>query len=174
MRFKLLIILLTIISACKQESNIDNPNGIWTDSEISELKSIIYEFDQILTSEYKTNSEEAYTLFSKIIIEEGGIPDLNGFKRISTEIKNSEVFDKIWIISEGSLVLKYNSHYQKYLKELGKKSNLINFYSERFESSGGIQPSMTASLLQNIKKLDLKDKNHKLIFAVHFLTLFNQ
>ncbi|MFD1062053.1 hypothetical protein ACFQ1Q_02245, partial [Winogradskyella litorisediminis] len=82
MKKRILILFLTILSACKQESKIDNFNGIWTEPELSELNSIVSEFDRILTTEYKTDSEnKVYLEYSNNVLQNQIVPNLNGMEK---------------------------------------------------------------------------------------------
>jgi hypothetical protein len=176
---RILILFLIIVSACKQESKIENPNGIWTESELSELNSIVSEFDQILTTEYKTDSEKkAYLEYSNSVFQNQFIPDFNGMKKLSSDLKNFAVFEKIWwkynALSSESFNLKTNSNYCKYLTEIGKTSDFINDYADRLNQASDLQPSVISGFAKNIENINLTDKNNRLIFAIHYLTLINR
>ena len=175
----ILILFLTILSACKQESKIENPNGIWTEPELTELNSIVSEFDQILTTEYKTDSaKKAYLEYSNSVLQNQIVPNLNGMKKLSSDLKKFVVFDKIWWKYTDSnsehFNLKTDCNYQKYLSEIGKTSNFLIDYADRFNSASDLQPSVIAGFAKNIKNIDLTDKNNRLIFAIHYLTLLNR
>jgi hypothetical protein len=176
---RILILFLTVLSACKQESEIVNPNGIWTDTELAELNSIVSEFDRILTTEYKTDSDKkAYLEYSNNVFQNQIVPNLNGLEKLSSDLKKFVVFDKIWWKYTDSNTehfnLKTDSNYQKYLTEIGKKSDFIKNYADRFNAASDLQPSVIAGFAKNIETIDLTDKNNRLIFAVHYLTLINR
>ncbi len=176
---RILILFLTILSACKQESKIDNFNGIWTEPELSELNSIVSEFDQILTTEYKTDSEnKAYLEYSNNVLQNQIVPNLNGMEKLSSDLKKFVVFDKIWWIYTDSnsehFNLKTNSNYIKYLTEIGKKSDFIKNYADQLNQANDLLPSVVAGFSKNIENIDLTDKNNRLIFAIHYLTLINR
>ena len=179
MKKHILILFLTILSACKQESKIENPNGIWTEPELTELNSIVSEFDQILTTEYKTDSaKKAYLEYSNSVLQNQIVPNLNGMKKLSSDLKKFVVFDKIWWKYTDSnsehFNLKTDCNYQKYLSEIGKTSNFLIDYADRINSAGDLQPSVIAGFAKNIKNIDLTDKNNRLIFAIHYLSLMNR
>ena len=176
-----LIILIIIFSACKQENKIENPGGIWTESEIEELNSMIMEFDRILTDEYQTYSIKiGYLEYSNYVFENNITPILSGMENLSSDLKKSQVFNKIWrkfndsYLNEERFELKPKSEYHKYLTHLGKKSEFLNDYTKRFELAEDIQPSVIAGFSKNIKEINLNDKNNRLVFAVHYLTLINR
>ncbi|KJD34731.1 hypothetical protein PK35_02955 [Tamlana nanhaiensis] len=177
----LMTILLLISCANSDKYEIENPNGIWTDSELVELNSLVSEFDRILISEYKSESEiKAYEEFSKKVFNDMVIPDLKEYTELNSDLKKLKVFDKIWrnftdsITNKKRFDLKYNSKYQEYLKHVGQKSEFIKVYAERFESAGDIVPSVVAGFAKNIEDIDLSDKNNRLIFTIHYLTLINR
>ena len=179
MKKRILILFLTILSACKQESKIQNPNGIWTEPELAELNSIVSEFDRILTTEYKTDSEkEAYLKYSNYVFQNNFTPILNGMEKLSSDLKNLIVFDKIWWKYTDSNVehfnLKSDNNYQKYLNEIGRKSDFINGYANRLDAANDLVPSVIAGFSKNIENIDLTDKNNRLIFAIHYVTLINR
>lgn len=179
MKKRILILFLTILSACKQESEIQNPNGIWTETELTELNSIVSEFDQILSTEYKTDSEKkAYLEYSNKVFQNQTFPNLIGMEKLSSDLKKFIVFDKIWWKYTDSnsehFNLKTDSNYQKYLTEIGKASDFIKDYADRFNSASDLQPSVIAGFAKNIENIDLTDKSNRLIFAIHYLTLINR
>ena len=179
MKKRILILFLTILSACKQESEIQNPNGIWTETELNELNSIVSEFDRILTTEYKTDSDKkAYLAYSNNVFQNQIVPNLNGMEKLSSDLKKFVAFDKIWwkysVSNTEYFNLKTDSNYQKYLIKIGKKSEFIKNYADRFNAASDLQPSLIASFAKNIETIDLTDRNNRLIFAIHYLTLMNR
>lgn len=175
----ILILFLTILSACKQESKIDNFNGIWTEPELLELNSIVSEFDQILMTEYKTDSEKkAYLKYSNNVFQNQIVPNIDGMEKLSSDIKKLVVFDEIWWKYTNSnsehFNLKTDSNYIKYLTEIGKTSDFIKDYADQLNSASDLQPSVTAGFAKNIENIDLTNKNNHLIFAIHYLTLINR
>ena len=179
MKKLILILFLIIISACKQESKIENPNRIWTEPELTQLNSIVSEFDKILTTEYKTDSvKKAYLEYSNSVFQNQILPNLNGMKKLSSDLKKFVVFDKIWWKYTNSNTehfdLKTDSNYEKYLTEIGKKSDFIKDYADLFNAAGDIQPSVIGGFAKNIENIDLNNKNNRLIFAIHYLTLTNR
>ena len=174
---------ILFLTSCvnSKESEIENPNGIWTEPELVELNSLVSEFDQILISEYKSESiTKAYVEFSNSALNDMAIPDLIGYDKINSVAKNLKIFDKIWkkhtdsITNKNHFSLKYNSNYQKYLKGVGENSEMIKDYADKFEYTGDIAPSVVAFLLQNIEKIDLNNKTTRLILTIHYITLINR
>jgi len=176
---RILILFLTIFSACKQQIEIQNPNGIWTETELTELNTIVSEFDKILTTEFKTDSKkEAYLEYSNYVFQNNITPILNGMEILSSDLKKFVVFDKIWWKYTDSYSehfnLKTNSNYIKYLIRIGKQSDFINGYAGQLNQASDIQPSVVSGFAKNIESIDLTDKNNRLIFAIHYLTLINR
>ena len=179
LKIRILILFLILLSACKQESSIQNPNGIWTESELTELESIVSRFDQILTTEYKTDrKKKAYLEYSNYVSQNNVTPILNGMEELSSDLKTFVVFDKIWWKYSDSnselFSLKTHSNYLKYLTEIEDQSDLLNDYVERFNAANDLQLSVVAGFAKNIEDIDLTNKNNRLIFAIHYLTLINR
>ena len=179
MKKHFLILFLIILSACKQESNIQNPNGIWTEPKLSELNTIVLEFDKILKAEYKTDSEiKAYSEYSNYVFQNNSTPVLNGMGKLSSDLKKFEIFDKIWWKYQNAdsehFNLKTDSNYIEYLTKRGEKNEFINVYADRLNAASDLQPSVIAGFSKNIEGIDLTNKNNRLIFAIHYLTLINR
>ena len=186
MKKTFLLIILTIFSACEKPTEIENPNGIFTESDIHDLNWIVTEFDQILKTEYDTNNVEmAYFNYSKefwnsLYAEQtGSIAIPHGMKSLGTKVQSLKVFDKIWSTwkDKSRVAEVYNigqKPYLAYLKTRGSKSDFIKGYAESLSSSGDITPSVIAGFAKNIENIDLKDKNNRLIIAIHYLTLINR
>lgn len=182
----ILILILTIFSACKKQTDIESSNGIFTKSDVNDLNWIITEFDRILKMEYNTNNvEKAYLDYSKEfwrnLSEEqtGYIPVPNGMELLGKKVQNLKVFDKIWSTwkdnsRENEVYNIGPKPYLTYLKVRGKKSDFIKGYAESLSAAGDIMPSVIAGFAKNIEIVDLKNKNNRLIFAIHYLTLINR
>jgi hypothetical protein len=97
---------------------------------------------------------------------------------LSFDLKKFVVFDKIWWKYTDSnsehFNLKTNSNYIKYLTRIGKQSDFINDYADRLNQANDLQPSVISRFAKNIENIDLTDKNNRLIFAIHYLTLINR
>lgn len=182
MKKRILIIFLITISACKQEKEIINPNKVWTELEIVELNTLVNEFDDILTEEFQTSSvESAYSQYSDFFLKNiNSVPHFKRVESLNLKIYGMEVFDKIWISnktpesSKEYVSLKMNSTYMTYLKKVGNSSNFIKSYTNNLEVANDIQPSVIAGFAKNIKEINLSDKNNRLIFVIHYLTLMNR
>ena len=178
--------ILTIFSASEKQTEIENPNKIFTNSDISDLNWMITEFDKMLESEYKTNlPEKAYQDYSNAVWkglsekQPPYIPIPNGFDSLKHKVRKLGVFPKIWSTwkekPEDSLIYNIGQKpYLIYLKERGKKSDFINEYAQSLTKSRDIMPSAVAGFARNIENLNLKDKNNRLILLVHYLTLLNK
>ncbi|WP_159020989.1 hypothetical protein [Algibacter sp. L3A6] len=158
MKKHVLILFLIILSACKQVSIIENPNGIWTEPELMELNSIVSEFDKILTTKHKTNSKKkAYLEYQKDIFQNQIVPNLNGIEKLSSDINKYVVFDKIWWKNTDSNTehfnLKTNSNYIKYLTRIGKQSDFINNYADQLNQASDLQPSLISGFTKNIETM---------------------
>jgi len=176
----ILLIFLAILSACEQQAEIENPNKIFTDSEVKELNWMVSEFDSILASKYKAGSvEENYKNYLKDT-ENYTFPILNGMDKLGVQVMNLSVFSKIWwrydnsLGNSGNYNIDAESEYLVYLKHIGESNDFIENYADKFSSAHDINPSVASEFSYRIKDVDLSDKNYRLIFAIHYLTLFNR
>lgn len=186
MKKTILILILTILSACEKPTEIENPNGIFTDADIANLNWMVTKFDEILESEYKTKVlKDAYRDYSNAVWrglneeQPPYIPIPNGLDSLKNKVKELGVFSKIWSTwkekpEDFEIYNIGQKPYLTYLKELGKKSDFINGYAQSLTNSGDIMPSVVAGFAKNIENIDLKDKNNRLIFSIHYLTLMSR
>ena len=172
---------MIIISACQQQNEISNPNGIFSKTDLSELNSIVNDFDKILMTEYKTDSKtKAYQEYSKQVNDEMRIPIPNGLEKLGKEVMTLGVFNKIWwkydysTGNSGNFNINPKSEYLTFLKVNGENSELIKRYADKYSSVSDLQPSIIAEFARNIESQNLEDKNIRLIFAIHYLTLINR
>ena len=182
----ILILIVTIFSACEKPAEIENPNGIFTKSDISDLNWIITEFDSILKTEFKTNKvNKAYKDYSNEVWKDLSneqppiIPTPNGMEIFSKKVQNLKVFPKIWSIWKENPddIEVYNigqKPYLTYLKVRGTKPDFIKEYAKSLSLTGDINPTVVAGFARNIENIDLENKNNRLIFAIHYLTLINR
>ena len=178
----LTIITLTFICACAQKDKIVNPNEIFNEQEIADLNLILDKFDKTLLTEFNTNSKEkAYSDFSNYILGSNEIPMYDGFQELSNRLSDLSIFDEIWIKTENgnngdlkTINLNPEEKFFDYLKALGEDSELIKNYKERVENTYDIQPSVVGGISKNFNDLNLKNPNHRLFLAIHYLTLINR
>jgi hypothetical protein len=179
------ILLLILLTACKQDAKLVNPNGVWSDLELEELNYIVSEFDAILTTKYKTSSEkDAYIQFSKQNYKELAIPYYNEFGKLGDTLMQLQVFNKIWEKHQKSELnpnpdpekfrLSLKSDYFKYLYTVGDKYKDVKEYAENIEVAEFISAPIVAGVSKNVDVFDLEDKNSRLIIAIHYLTLINE
>ncbi len=181
----ILIFLILVISlwevSCSQENFIINPNRNFTKKEISQLKNILNEFDQILMTKYDTESpEKAYLEYSdsaeKQLMRNSSIPYIRNIDSLFIEISKYEVYDQIWISdtldNKVYININPNGKYMKFLKKIAQRNDFINRYYRKNKILGDISPSMVNNFASHVRKINLKDNNYRLIFAIHYITLF--
>ncbi|MFD2517719.1 hypothetical protein [Salinimicrobium flavum] len=177
------ILILFSFCACAHQRDISNPNGLFNSNEEADLNMIVAEFDKTLMTEFGTNSkEQAYTDFSDLVFKKGGVPNFQGLQNLSTNLFTLSVFNEIWINTRNNnqedrketINLNAKGKYFSYLESIGEYSELIKKYKENFEIVNDIQPSVIAGVSRNVETLDLKDPDHRLFLAIHYLTLINR
>jgi hypothetical protein len=175
------VVIFVVIASCTSETNISNPNGLFSEVELSELNQMVDAFDHILVQGFDTKSEfDAYMKFSEIVEEEISLTLPIGMEALGIEVMNYKVFSKIWRHYEvdSRNKEKYNifgtSDYIKYLKRLGEDSDFLQVYAQSLEDAGDISPALIAGFAVNIELLDLTDRNNRLVFAIHYLTLIQR
>ena len=60
------------------------------------------------------------------------------------------------------------------MTKIGEKNDFINVYADRLNAASDLLPSVIAGFSKNIDRIDLTNKNNRLIFAIHYLTLINR
>tara|TARA_R110001583_G_scaffold195006_1_gene368456 strand:+ start:231 stop:677 length:447 start_codon:yes stop_codon:yes gene_type:complete len=127
-------------------------------SEIREQYKVEYEFNP------KVNFKQQLEMYNKI--------DKSTFNEIWD-------FQKKWTTKTQSDTLKhlglsYTGKYKDFLQNYGKVNKAIHQYSESFNASGDLSPTMTAGLLMSYEYYDISDIRTKLIIAIQYLTLNDQ
>lgn len=174
------IALLLLILSCKTETKIVNPHGIYSDNELIELNEILSEFDKTLSDKYNTdNITDAYHMFSKVVADQYQVPIWKELKDLSDEVIELEVFSEVWhknIYQNEPQGFNMNPEgkYIDYLEFIGQNTEFIKIYVDQYKSADDILPSIVGGFSAHIEELDLKDKNNRLIFAIHYLTLMNR
>lgn len=175
------VVIFVLIVSCTSETNISNPNGLFSEVELSELNQMVDAFDHILVQGFDTKLVvDAYMEFS-IIVEEEISPTLpSGMEALGLKVMDYKVFSKIWrhYAVDNRNKGKYNiygtSDYIKYLKRLGEDSDFLQVYAQNLKDAGDISPALIAGFAVNIELLDLTDRNNRLVFAIHYLTLIQR
>ena len=174
------ISITLLILSCKTDTKIENPSEIYSDAELIELNGIVADFDEILTAEFKTgNIVDVYHEFSNIVAEESRVPIPDGLIILSDQLTELEVFKKIWVEyidqnSKEKIYINPKGEYLNYLEYLGHSSEFLKVYLDNYKSIYDITPSIIGGFSVNINELDLTNKNYRLVFAVHYLTLINR
>ena len=177
-----LALCIVVLIGCKQETQIYNQEAFWTQQEITELQSIVSSFDNALLAAYNTSSlSTAYNAYSQTTLEHlknGSM--LVVHPGMDVPIETMRVFHKIWAkyisdsLENASINLNPYGIYFKYLKALPNSPTLVDSYINRFELAGDLQPSFVFEFADQGTTLDYSNVNARLIFAVHYLTLFNR
>ncbi len=187
----ILIISLTSCSPNRTSEIENNPtfNKIFTITEIADLDHLYNFFNASICSDNdRLNSEECYANFLEQLRNsadaKNGDYDLNiPFEKQKEAYKGitDSTFNEIWRLSWKmmykptdtlqNLYLWNNGKYADFLKEVGKTDPVINQYSNSFQASGDMSPSMRAGVLMNYKYYNIKDVRVRFIIAIHYMTL---
>ncbi len=62
--------------------------------------------------------------------------------------------------------------YSSFLKSASEKNSFLNEYLSDLRDGASITPSMTAQMLLFPEKLNIKKERERLIYAIHFITLY--
>ncbi len=179
MKYFFILILILTCSCCKKDVGISSPNGIFTTAEQAELGVLVNRVDADLMLKYQTKSpQEAYQLYSQEMFA-GKNPGIQIFKDLGKDLANLTVFNKIWFTNTYPdntpyFVLRCNTQYMEYLKAIAVNDSFIHDYANKLETACDLQPSVIANFAQNISQLDLTNKNNRLVFVVHYTTIFNR
>jgi len=176
---KILIILILTFNFGFGQEKIDNPDNLFTNSEINDLDRIVNTFDKIIMNEFKTDSKkEAYLSFSEFAFNNNEFRIFKGFEELNAQLPYLKVFDEVWVKLNDKKWpnLNYNKDgkYLKYLMFLGQHSEIIKNYQERFKIINDIQPSVVGGIKKNMELFNYGNKNDRLFLTIHFFTLLNR
>lgn len=182
-RLLFFMVILNLTVACKKEEvQIQDYCNCFTNPEVEELDLLVSKFDSLLLTKYsEQNVSRAYLMFSDSIFyyayEQNILEDFKSLNSIYSKILTFQVAKKIWSRSfMENWKIFYNSEnlYNSYLHELGKKNDVIYEYWETINALDDIPPSLILFISKNAEKLNFNDRNHRLMLAVHYLTLYNR
>jgi len=160
--------------------------------DVRELNKVLEFFDDHVCNSVQIETEnldDCYkAFFSKNITEsdKGNFfiniqyeKQLDLFNKISPSL-----FDKIWYFGKTwthdsgdtlkTLNLKTKGSYPSLLKEIAQTNKGIEYYYNALINSGTISPSMVGNFTYNSSKYDIRKPEIRLIFAIHYLTLYDQ
>lgn len=194
---KVYYVFLLLLIGCKPVhqqglDSIQTITKVFDESEIKDLEKILHFFNkQICKTENIENTDvnECYQRFFKRMKEQEKTGEFeteisfqeqeNMYKQIS-----ESTFNQIWVFAESchpdspeslkEIVFNNNGKYLKYLKELGRKNDLIKNYYESYNSVGDISPTMIGSVLMEYEEYNISDVRIQLLIAIHYLTLNDQ
>lgn len=181
---RILILLLTVcvFSCSKSEIGLENANKKFTSQEIYELDEIISKFDSILLIKYNYASlNQAYLIFSdstfSSLNQRSLLVEFDLIYSLYEEIDQYQVVEKVWWKNPNDETrINYGSNrpYMDYLYEQGLKNSLICEYWENIHPAADIGANVIPYFSKNAGKLNFNNRNHRLIFAIHYITLYNR
>lgn len=181
--FKSTIFLMAIYTtSCNtSEVGLENANDRFSSEEIVELNKIVSSFDSILVKKYGcTSLAPAYLVFSDSTfssLDHSLLLEFDLIYSIYDEIYEYQVAEKIWWKDphdKDRINYSSNKPYMDYLFEQGLKNSFIHEYWENVNSVSDIGPSMVLFFSKNANKLNFNNRNHRLIFAIHYFTIYNR
>lgn len=175
---------------------VDDPNvlKIYTSEEISSLNQIVVFFDDfIMKSTKEQQLNEAYHKYVESICYAGSMDELkkrigltiNNTKLLINNLKEKGVFYEIWQYEYGldyktkdtisqSLIPNISGKHYKLLKLIGQTNEELKEYTNIIKTCGSIPPSLIAGFQNVHSKFDFTKELHRLIWAVHYLTIISE
>ena len=162
----------------------------FSESEIAFLDSILTFFDNEVVKQ--TPSEEVYPSYKELfqIIKDSLDNESPSFPMDIDRQRLDNLFstipesfrEKLWYTK-----YSYNSEnedstyfrglissgvYSSFLKTASEKNSFLTEYFSDLRDGASITPSMTAQMLLFPEKLNIKKERERLIYAIHFITLY--
>ena len=173
------VILWTIVVSCGASDDIANPDNIFSEAELVELDYIVDVFDRILIFEYPSEDiAKSYQNFSRIVAQQGQNPYQRGMLELSDEVATFRVYHEIWMKERertaSAFTINPDGKYINYMQKISRDQEFLKSYVDSYKMANDITPSLAAGYARYIESIDLSDKTHRLIFAIHYLTLLNR
>ena len=190
--FKLAFVLLLSCNSVVLEEDI-NIRAHFSDSEIAYLDSILTFFDHEvdLITPNSTDIQESYKdLFKEV---KDSIDAETPYSALSSI--NEKKLEKLFSIIPDAMKIeicysgyRYHSRtgdstqfidinpygkYSKFLKSVSAKNDFISDYYSDLELATSITPSMHVNMIYYPENLDMKKESERLIYAIHFISLFD-
>lgn len=186
-RVSFIFLLILILHSCTIEKSTKELENNFTSREISELNKIIEFYKTQIGGQLDDKFEIVFKKQLDTFVANGKndkIYSLDFDKQTQFyQSLKQEVFDEIWYYSEmikvkyqeeyKTTIIQYQSEskYQDFLREVGRKNNLITEY-KNIIGTFGVDTStwLEQTILMNPKKFNLSDPNIQLIISIHYLT----
>ena len=192
MRKLLSLFLFVLLCSCSSVSLEEDPivKKHFSESEITYLDSILTFFDNEVVKQ--TPSTDIFSSYEELfqIIKDSLDRELPSFPMYINEQRLDflistipESFqEKIWYTkysynseTEDSTYFRgliSSSTYSSFLNTASEKNSFLDEYFNDLRDGASITPSMTAQILLFPEKLNIKNERERLIYAIHFITLY--
>lgn len=178
----ILFVLCFVGNSCINKQKLKNPDSLFSEQELSELNSLVCEFDELLIKKYDSkDAASAYLKYSKHnwdkLKENSSIAYLREIDTLYYEVIDFQICNQIWEIDTLNRSIKYfktKGKYFEFLKLIGKEYEIINKYVIEVSEMGDISPNLITMFAAEIELDALRSKNVRLIFAIHYLTLYQR
>ena len=168
-------LMFLLIFSCNNKNIVSSINEVKFDVE---AQSYYKKFDSILILKYGKNINR-FNNFSKDYItalKKNQTPPL--YTRISKLLpcdKDNINFSTIWIKYKNYCFINMkDGSYFKTLKTLSKNNQFIKEYVNISKNYGTISmPSIMISFARRANSLDFRNENNRIIFAIHYITIYN-
>lgn len=187
--------LSTLILSCSINEEKEIDDSYFTPKQYLEVNNILNNFDKKLLFQTQSSLiEEAYIKYSRRMSGGRVVPDRKEFYPSIENLIRLEVFDEIWLSYDSSpdsttvhlnkpqghgyveeYLIKLNyvptKSFFKLLEKQGNRNIFLQDYSNSIKLDGYCTPRCAYEFPKKILEFDLKNKNHRLIIAIHYLTL---
>lgn len=181
---QLALVMIFMSSCYGQGLFIDGLDGGFTVVEQDELASVLSKLDSGVVELTAQNSiEDAYAFLSQRVLEEGSEDFMALFYGKIMEVfeitLKMDVSQELWWINPNSkspeVNVKTEGKYLKYAELVGGKYPFFKeYYLELIQFQDIGAPHIVDGFALNAKEFNFKDENVRLIFGVHYMTLYNR
>lgn len=171
-----LFILIFLFLSCKSDGLI-YPDNLYTDVEIRQLNKLIDEFDSIMIKNFNSESmESSYKQFSSHFRDNNNILLPNEFEDLSLKLERMEIFETFWLLNQmnSKYIINIDGKFIDHMKYISDNEEIIKVYLNSLTQAYDITPQMISLMTQEYENLDFSDKNIRLVFIFHYITLMNR
>ena len=192
MKLFTILSLLILILGCQHNGSIELQDDEivtrhFNESEITYLQSVLKFIDSEIrqfSTEGSLLEDKYHNFFEGMKYQSEIDPygelakfDLNKLGLILSDIPES-FLDEIWyqhsVSPESEVSLNHAGRFARFIQEAAKSNPFLKEYFDTLEYTGGISPSMYASVLMKPEEIDLRLERERLILAVHYITVMKK
>lgn len=175
--------LLIFVVSCNQNLSSSKLERHFTESQIEDLNKI----NNFFISEILKSDSQNFLIALNNFLNDCRTKGIDAvynplkvedFEKVLNSISKS-TFNEIWKLNTVEdktkykwLAPKYNGKYQMFLKDIGKKNEIVKKYYDRMKASGDYNPiHFDESLVNSYKKMDYDSKQIQIILAIHYFSV---